>query len=231
MRHHPIDEGHVDLSSFLTHWILAVARGRSSPWFDLTGQEVAHQWYSRTQDAQMGDAMILCDKGRVVGGWTDGLKWPSKVRIERPMGRYRSENLWSVSTFQLDTSMASSLTYSVTTDLSCKILWQREPGLSLYQICRFCDEKTVFSCWTDVSPTLCCNSDNSFQLPPSLLPQSTFVIPWPQASWITSSLGQGSGAQLVRWFSLWICQALWWERNPPAGTRCSVLLCGTSVAP
>jgi len=91
MWHHPIDEGQADLSSFLTHWILAMAGGGKSRWFDLTGQEVAHQQYIRTQDAEMGDAMIHCDKRRVSDGWTNGLKWPSKGRNDR------GKNLCSVS--------------------------------------------------------------------------------------------------------------------------------------
>lgn len=91
MWHHLIDEGQVDLSSFLSHWILAMAGGRRSQWFDLTGWEVAHQQYSRPWDAEMGDAMIHCDKRRVSDRWTNGLKWPSKGRLDR------GKSLWSVS--------------------------------------------------------------------------------------------------------------------------------------
>lgn len=40
---HHADEGQADLCSFLTHWILAMAVGGRRQWFDLTGQEVAHQ--------------------------------------------------------------------------------------------------------------------------------------------------------------------------------------------
>lgn len=229
MWHHPIDEGQADLSSFLTHWILAMAGGGRIQWFDLTGQEVAHQQYSRTRDAEMGDAVIHCDKRRVSDGWTNGLKWPIKGRINRPMAWLSSKNLGLCPLpLQWD---KPKLTFTMSSHIYCvrchDIMNQAAP------FPKAIDSVTRRQCLIDglmrLLPSVANQPTPSSYL--SLLQQSTFVTAWPQALWITSSLMRGNRAQLVRWLGLWISQASWWEGNSPAGTICPILLFCTSVAP